>query len=219
MSELQYVYLMSGRYRLYSDGTIYSVNRDKFITPTIRTTGKKSVKIVVLLDENHKSKCFTLHVLVASYFVPNPNHYKCVLTYDHDYLNCDASNLFWSPSRFYPNTQTKKDSKNNSNSPNPEDYCVRHPGTAPYSLCKECGKIIKYGLSICSVCRRKESRAQELAGIDFNDPDLPYRNFIQLYLTGITMIAISKELSVSRTRVFVMLNAVKDYLKSKNPEK
>lgn len=218
MSELQYVYLMDGKYRLYSNGAIYSVNRDKFITPTIRTTGEKSVKIVVLVDKNGKKKCFTLHVLVASYFVPNPNHYKCVLTYDHDYLNCDASNLFWSPSRFYPNEQKKKNT-NRKNSSNPKDYCIRHPGTAPYSLCKECGKIIKYGLSICSVCRRKESRAQELAGVDFDDPDLPYRDFIQLYLTGITMVSISKELSISRTRAFIMLNAVKDYLKNKNSEK
>ena len=49
----------------------------------------------------YKSKHFSLHKLVATYFVPNPNKFRYVEFLDGDTLNCNASNLVWTDKRKY----------------------------------------------------------------------------------------------------------------------
>lgn len=53
----------------------------------------------VILRHGFECKNFSVYVLVAKYFVPNPNGFRYIKWRDGDTMNCRADNLFWTNER------------------------------------------------------------------------------------------------------------------------
>jgi hypothetical protein len=82
------------KYIIYSDGRIYSLRYNKFLSPGTKNDGYLSV---ILTDDDGNRKSFTVHRLVALAFIPNPDPEKfdCINHKDENKLNNDVSNLEW----------------------------------------------------------------------------------------------------------------------------
>lgn len=49
----------------------------------------------IILSNRGERQGFTIHFLVASAFIPNPNHYPCINHIDENKLNNSVDNLEW----------------------------------------------------------------------------------------------------------------------------
>ncbi len=56
----------------------------------------KNGKPMVSLEKDGQFENFSVALLVAQSFVPNPNNYKYVKHKDGNLENCAATNLYWS---------------------------------------------------------------------------------------------------------------------------
>ena len=74
-------------YILYSDGTIFSKNTNKYLKPRLHRDGYLLVAI--------KRKNYTVHRLVAQKFIPNPYNLPCVNHKDGNRQNNNVNNLEW----------------------------------------------------------------------------------------------------------------------------
>src|SRR6187401_2825832 len=75
-----------GIYKINSKGEVY-----KRVNPEMSTTGYKTVRIHLNGKSTHKS----IHRLLMSAFVPNPENKPFVNHIDGDKLNCSLDNLEW----------------------------------------------------------------------------------------------------------------------------
>jgi len=85
---------VNGRqYRINRKGQIYNYFRNDFCNVRLSGDGYP----IVRLGDWRKRKQFSVHRLVATYFVynPNPEEYVEVNHLDFDRTNCDAENLEW----------------------------------------------------------------------------------------------------------------------------
>lgn len=83
-------YKIYGKYIVYNDGTIFSLQSKMFMNP-INTNGYLSVKI--------GGKLLNIHRLVGELFIPNPNNKKEINHIDGNKENNKVENLEWvSPS-------------------------------------------------------------------------------------------------------------------------
>ena len=74
-------------YILYSDGTIFSKNTNKYLKPRLHRDGYLLVAI--------KRKNYTVHRLVAQKFIPNPKSLPQVNHKDGNRQNNNVNNLEW----------------------------------------------------------------------------------------------------------------------------
>ena len=79
-------------YRIYSNGDVYSRNRNRFLKHYITDKGYSSV---LLYRENGKRQHFKVHRLVANAFIENTHSKRCIDHMDRNKLNNDVSNLRW----------------------------------------------------------------------------------------------------------------------------
>ena len=84
---------IDGRYKINENGEIYNSVTQKYLHPSIFQNG---YRVATFTDpETKQRKKFSLHRLVATAFLPNPNNYPVVLHLDNNPLNCSISNLKW----------------------------------------------------------------------------------------------------------------------------
>jgi hypothetical protein len=97
-------------YLIYPDGRVQNKKTGIFKKTSIGKRGYETVS----LYKNNKEKTFTIHRLIAQYYIPNPNpnEYKQVDHKDEDKTNNEISNLRWcNQSQNCQNRSARKDNK------------------------------------------------------------------------------------------------------------
>jgi hypothetical protein len=77
-------------YIITNDGKVYNSQREKYLTP-----GVKGGYMFVGLSDCEKRRDFSIHRLVATMFLENPNNYTEINHIDYDKTNNNVSNLEW----------------------------------------------------------------------------------------------------------------------------
>jgi hypothetical protein len=77
-------------YVIYNDGRVYSLLKNKFLTP--QNNGNGYMKVMLY---NNSIKQVYIHRLVAQHFILNVNNYKYVDHIDRDKQNNHVYNLRW----------------------------------------------------------------------------------------------------------------------------
>lgn len=80
-----------GRYTVDEDGNVYSLKRNKTITPVVMQNGYWYVHLFC----KGKARCIRLHRLVAEAFLDNPNGYSQVNHINGDKSDNRVVNLEW----------------------------------------------------------------------------------------------------------------------------
>jgi len=78
-------------YLIYEDGRIFSKDRCKYLNPTITKNGYKRCSLHYKGDILRMS----VHRLIATAYLPNPNNLEQVHHKDYDRINNHVSNLEW----------------------------------------------------------------------------------------------------------------------------
>ncbi len=94
---------MFNNYYVSSDGRVYSLFTNKVLKPAIDRYGYYKVTLTV----NNKLKYITVHRLVASAFIPNPNNLPQVNHKDENKLNNNVENLEWCDAKYNSNYGTR----------------------------------------------------------------------------------------------------------------
>lgn len=100
-------------YRIYNNGKIYSEFVNRFITPTLDSSGYLQNTLV---NDSGNRKTIKTHRLVAMAFLPNPNNYPDINHKDFNRKNNSIDNLEWCTEKY--NTRYTRDNhlEYNSNS-------------------------------------------------------------------------------------------------------
>jgi hypothetical protein len=77
-------------YIITNEGKVYNLQRKKYLVP-----GTKGGYMYVGLSDCEKRRDFSIHRLVATMFLDNPNNYPEVNHIDYDKTNNNVSNLEW----------------------------------------------------------------------------------------------------------------------------
>lgn len=138
-------------YDIYDDGRVYSRKSNKFLKPCKNNSGYDTLNLYK--GDSASRKTCLLHVLVATYFVPNPNGYKEVNHIDGDKNNNDYRNLEWC---------THSDNlhhcyDNNRHSKQKSVLCLEN-GKVYSSMTKAAEDLHCSGGMISAVCRGKRRR-------------------------------------------------------------
>lgn len=91
-------YKAIGDYRVYEDGTVVSVKGrrgEHTLKQFIDRNGYRKLQLRFGKYGNSYTKCYTVHRLVATLFLENPNNYTDIDHIDGDKLNNHYSNLRW----------------------------------------------------------------------------------------------------------------------------
>ena len=98
-------------YKIGSNGTILSNKRRKgYINTFIGASGYK----FATLYNNGKRSTISLHRLLATTFIPNPNNYPCINHKDENPLNNELSNLEWCSYSYNRNYGTCEERRTNT---------------------------------------------------------------------------------------------------------
>ena len=89
-------------YTIFKDGRILNTKKNRFLKPIVQANGYTHVE----LFNEHGSKQFTVHRLVASAFIENPNNYPVINHKDENHSNNHASNLEWCTHKYNQNYGT-----------------------------------------------------------------------------------------------------------------
>ena len=96
-------FIFNNRYKIYSDGTIWSIRSNKFLKPHIINSG---YEIICFCVDYVKVKKL-VHRVVAEAFIPNPNNLPEVNHKDRNKLNNTIENLEWVTQRQNTNHRYK----------------------------------------------------------------------------------------------------------------
>lgn len=91
MEELK---LIRDNYWATKDGRIYSTKRNRYLKQRVGPRGYMMVNLSI----DGKCKTFTVHRLIASTFIPNPNGFDTVNHKDGNKTNNNVNNLEWTTS-------------------------------------------------------------------------------------------------------------------------
>jgi len=80
----------SPQYFITKEGEVWSAKRNKWLNSTIH---RRYSRVVLCIDGKHKSH--TIHRILATLFIPNPNNLPQVNHIDGNKLNNSISNLEW----------------------------------------------------------------------------------------------------------------------------
>ena len=92
-----------GRYRISSNGNVFSLIYNRLLSPIDFGTGYLNVK----LRKNGSGKFYRIHRLVAQAFIENPNSFLEVNHIDEDKGNNRVDNLEWCSRKYNENYGTK----------------------------------------------------------------------------------------------------------------
>lgn len=107
------------RYEVSTKGNVRSLNyKETGKTRELRKSNSHGY-LVVCLHKNKKKKIFSIHRLVASTFIPNPNNYAEVNHIDENKENNSIENLEWCDRKYNVNhgTHTERMIKSKTNHP------------------------------------------------------------------------------------------------------
>lgn len=90
------------RYLVSNKGRLYSLTRNKLMTPRLNRGGYYKIR----LYDGIKKCDFTVHRLVASAFIPNPDNLPYVNHKDENKINNNADNLEWCSPKYNVNYGT-----------------------------------------------------------------------------------------------------------------
>lgn len=113
------------RYEINADGTIRNVLTGHELKHNISSNGYHSVE---LFDDSGKHKRISVHRLVATAFVPNPNNYPCVNHKDEIKGNNNAENLEWCSYKYNSNYGNAKERARKALAPYRESEQMKESG-------------------------------------------------------------------------------------------
>ena len=112
-----------GRYKISNFGRVKSVERTVYYRGTNQTcadfdVAKYCPEIIlktfvargyehISLRKGSKSKTYSIHRLVATHFIPNPNNYPSINHKDENKLNNKSDNLEWCTHKYNSNYGTR----------------------------------------------------------------------------------------------------------------
>ena len=82
-------FIFDNKYIIYSDGSIWSIRRNKFLKPSIEKSGYARICIGI------NKKTYRIHRLVAEAFIPNPNYLPEVNHINKNKSDNRIENLEW----------------------------------------------------------------------------------------------------------------------------
>lgn len=151
-----------GLYLINNFGDIKSIRKGIILKPAINGSGYKFVALF-----NHgKMKLVRIHRLLAEYFIPNPNNYKCVNHKDENKLNNNLDNLEWCTYQ-YNNTYgtamaRKQNTKNKLNSRGAEKAILQYD--TDMNLIKEHRSIRSCGYDARNVVNALKGKIKKAYG-------------------------------------------------------
>ena len=146
-----------GLYKISNMGRVYSLYRNKILSPGIDTSGYK----VVNLCKNRKQKTRTVHRLVAEAFIENPNNYPIINHKDENKENNIISNLEWCTCKYNINYSSKNGKaisermKGNNNAKRRKVKCIT-TGEKFISISEAARKYNVHRTDISKVCKGKQ---------------------------------------------------------------
>lgn len=109
-----------GLYEIDELGNVYSLRRNKIMSPVMINSGYKTVK---LSKDNHLTR-YLVHRLVAETFIPNPDNLPCVNHKDEDKLNNSVENPEWCTYQYNNSYNNKGDRISKAKSVQIEQYSL-----------------------------------------------------------------------------------------------
>ena len=97
---IKYPCVKNKRYEIYTNGDIYDHKLHKIITPYIDKKGYLSIGLYGERNGIKKSRAFSVHRLVATMFIENPENLPMVNHKDGDKQNPNVDNLEWCTSYY-----------------------------------------------------------------------------------------------------------------------
>ena len=92
---IKYPCIVKRRYEIFTNGDIYDHKIHKKLTPYIDSRGYLSIGLYGKRNGINKCRAFSLHRLVATAFINNPENLPVVNHKDGNKLNPDVENLEW----------------------------------------------------------------------------------------------------------------------------
>ena len=207
MSESKIV--LSGRFEVFPDGRVNRVSGPRTVPAKISYVGRNlQYAVVHYMDGHGKEKHAYVHRLVASAFLPNPDHLPQVSHKDGNTRNNRVENLQWVTNR--------------QNCRHAYDTGLVNP-MATARPCTYCGAFTKTKNGICPVCRktlgrdaRRIDKAAELrdrfGALEVEKMPARMKLYVQSRANGLSVQAIAAKYGVSRQAVsYLLLMAEENY--------
>lgn len=110
--EWKWIKGFEGMYKIYIDGSVYSVRTKRFRKPEIMNAGTGYLQVG--LWRNYKRTSMYIHRLIAIHFMENPNNYKEIDHINRISLDNSIENLRWCDRKTnISNTVRVRKNKNN----------------------------------------------------------------------------------------------------------
>ena len=208
LDRIPYKVIMGGRFRVYSNGTVYRKNTRGLIREAKQSYVSRNKRYtVVTYTENGKQTSYYVHRLVAEAFIPNPEDKPQVNHKDGNPLNNNVENLEW---------VTSKENVDHAY----EIGLIKTLESTPYK-CAKCKSPTMKNDYVCGECKskmarlkfnlqRKQEQRNRYKKIDLKTLKPRYRKIIKSRFRGDTLEDIGHRLGITRERVRQLEKMVMD---------